>query len=514
MKTAIFLKKLSKATTEEEVKHLYMAWLRHDVIARNHIDCRTGPIVWEFKYNINMQLPAVRARILAQAAYYVRSELTCAKRCNIAPTHVICADRNELFIIEVQRIAHFINDSTFNWRLRPSSPDPRLVEALEPVVCSTRIYVLSEQSVAEVENLKQEIERIIQCTDKPVLKRVITSSNALEVFRHWADRIGRHMLKHIDILYAIFIKDLSGDPINVHYDARTGRLRVAMHDGDVVMHVPESDYVSFWDIWHRPPTAMEYARIIMTIDRLKDDRLRALTGSYYTPTEVVQLQTDIMRDILGKTFEQRFSIWDPACGTGNLFAAMVETSRCYLSTIDPNEIDVMKRYRLVPDASMFVYDYLEHDVERYFMNNNGLSVPESLARDLATGNVIILMNPPFLTSGGKNYTKRAQTAANSASLPSASSVHRTAVERVFPQRFNIPRKVLRNIGVQFIIRSMAHGAKYIFSYLPQSFIHPKLLRVYGALKYEIVPLFAAPGRLFSDIERDMSIYFAMFKKIE
>jgi hypothetical protein len=66
------LKRLEKASTEEDVKTAYLKYFELESSTKDRHDTYTKEILFEFKYDVNFDNIGQRAKVLAQALYYVR----------------------------------------------------------------------------------------------------------------------------------------------------------------------------------------------------------------------------------------------------------------------------------------------------------------------------------------------------------------------------------------------------------------------------------------------------------
>ena len=67
-----------------------------------------------------------------------------------------------------------------------------------------------------------------------------------------------------------------------------------------------------------------------------------------------------------------YIIWDPCCGTGNLFKDLnnevfdfLDKDRLYLSDIDGSAVDICKRDKGFKDSNVFQFDYQNTIVEEF-----------------------------------------------------------------------------------------------------------------------------------------------------
>ncbi|WP_158654415.1 hypothetical protein [Helicobacter salomonis] len=67
-----------------------------------------------------------------------------------------------------------------------------------------------------------------------------------------------------------------------------------------------------------------------------------IQGGVYTPKIWAQKSKRYLEKILGDKYENDYIIWDLAAGTGNLLVGFVNPSNVYASTLDKNDVEIMK----------------------------------------------------------------------------------------------------------------------------------------------------------------------------
>lgn len=503
MKTRQFIKRLEAAVSEEEVKAIYVRWLDLDFEIRNRVDCVSKNVFWEFKHDVSMSKPETRAKLVAQVLYYVKKESETPSP-RALPTAVACADKNGAFVVELNVLHNVIAAPDINWARQPSSPDPALVQRLLPIVSGIPVYQMALEEEADL--FYAEIHRIQRDEENAIIRKQITGENFIDVFNIWQREIGACFDGYESILHGIFAKDLSGDPAQVYFNPDTGDIQVVFENAKPIKSkVPVFAYKRFWSIWQRPPTQKEYDRILRAFDCIKDSQFRRITGSFFTPLSVVRLQMYYMRKMLGEDFEDKYYVWDPACGTANLVYEFSTYENVFLSTSDDGEIDVIKRYALAPGAEIFKYDFLNDDIDLLehrvpYTDSRWEKLPARLRHALQhePHRLIILMNPPF----GQNTALTEFSAGRNVQIQHSAT-------KLYGLLKKQKRREAGDLGTQFIARALMH-APSVFSYGRTSFLFGR--KSLDPAMCEIVGLFIVPGKLFSGISKIMPIIFAKMNR--
>lgn len=118
------------------------------------------------------------------------------------------------------------------------------------------------------------------------------------------------------------------------------------------------------------------------------DKRRAETGAFYAPKMWADFCVERLHRVL-PTFDG-FTFYDPAAGEGALLDALPENTDCYASTIEREDVEILRRKGY--EAEQF--DFLTMNIN--FLHPNILA-----ARD--NGTLVVLTNPPFFSLPADRY---------------------------------------------------------------------------------------------------------------
>ncbi|CBN56121.1 MULTISPECIES: hypothetical protein [Kamptonema] len=141
-----FIEALQSATNEEEVKAAYIREFSLPVKTQERHDLVVNKVLFEFKYSVKLGDIEVAAKVIAQAIYYI-NRLFKKGRINEAE-YLVIADKDEARFFKVAEFQLFYESCEYQWdNFRPSSPDPKLIEAVKnsKILESNRIYKLTSQ---------------------------------------------------------------------------------------------------------------------------------------------------------------------------------------------------------------------------------------------------------------------------------------------------------------------------------------------------------------------------------
>ncbi|GAA9969271.1 hypothetical protein VN0932_14740 [Helicobacter pylori] len=157
----------------------------------------------------------------------------------------------------------------------------------------------------------------------------------------------------------------------------------------------------FWNIYERPPKLEFQAFILERRDLLVPSDVRERKGAFFTPKIWVEKSQEYLAKALGQDYQEDYIIWDCAGGTGNLLNGLTNKANCFLSTLDSNDVAIVKEL-----AAANKLNLLENHVFQFdFLNDDFKKAPKSLQEILndkeKRKKLIIYINPPYAEAGNK-----------------------------------------------------------------------------------------------------------------
>jgi hypothetical protein len=126
---------------------------------------------------------------------------------------------------------------------------------------------------------------------------------------------------------------------------------------------------------------------------------REIKGAFYTPQIWVELSQKYLADTLGEDWQEEYYIWDCAAGTGNLLAGLTNKYNIWASTLDRQDVDVMKD-RIKNGANLLESHVFQFD----FLNDEFSKLPTELQKIINNPEerkkLVIYINPPYVESNG------------------------------------------------------------------------------------------------------------------
>ncbi|MGT0085754.1 hypothetical protein [Helicobacter pylori] len=179
----------------------------------------------------------------------------------------------------------------------------------------------------------------------------------------------------------------------------------------------------FWMIYKRPPKVEFQAFILERRDLLVPSDVRERKGAFFTPKIWVEKSQEYLAKILGQDYQDEYIIWDCAGGTGNLLNGLTNKANCFLSTLDSNDVAIVKEL-----AAANKLNLLENHVFQFdFLNDDFNKAPKSLQEILndkeKRKKLIIYINPPYAEAGNK--AKMSGTGEHKAKVARNNKTHET-----------------------------------------------------------------------------------------
>ncbi len=179
----------------------------------------------------------------------------------------------------------------------------------------------------------------------------------------------------------------------------------------------------FWNIYERPPKVEFQAFILERRDLLVPSDVRERKGAFFTPRIWVEKSQEYLAKALGQDYQEDYIIWDCAGGTGNLLNGLTNKANCFLSTLDSNDVAIVKELVAANKLNLLENHVFQFD----FLNDNFESAPKSLQEILndkeKRKKLIIYINPPYAEAGNK--AKMSGTGEHKAKVARNNKTHET-----------------------------------------------------------------------------------------
>lgn len=181
----------------------------------------------------------------------------------------------------------------------------------------------------------------------------------------------------------------------------------------------------FWRIYERPPKVEFQAFILERRDLLVPSDVRERKGAFFTPRIWVEKSQEYLAKALGQDYQENYIIWDCAGGTGNLLNGLTNKANCFLSTLDSNDVAIVKELAAANKLNLlenhvFQFDFLNDD---FYSEKVPKSLQEILKDKEKLKKLIIYINPPYAEAGNK--AKMSGTGEHKAKVARNNKTHET-----------------------------------------------------------------------------------------
>ncbi len=336
----------------------------------------------------------------------------------LPPPFLAAFDAEKIAFLPYREILPFLALNDFNWNVTPSDTSSRefglLYGAVRDVLDRTAYvfrYDAHEKELREfIKQHLSESSTLIQ----------INKNNFVSIYQRWLALVQPSIdvnwegLKKRNIIDGdFFLADL----LSENNQSLKEALFVLLNDNRYIVDrkidangLFSESYVffkdgqkahsQFWSLYQRPPREEYWDYIIKRRDLLVPQDVRERKGSFFTPKIWVDLSQKYLADVLGENWQDEYYVWDCAAGTGNLLNGLTNKYNIWASTLDQQDVDVMKD-RIKNGANLleshvFQFDFLNDEFDCGKLPNDLLAVlndPDKRKK------LVIYINPPYAEAG-------------------------------------------------------------------------------------------------------------------
>ena len=394
---------LTAAKTEEDVKDAYIEALGLEGVNKGLVDIQTKEIWFEAKEAATPPL-----LMFAQLLVYVRAA---RKRGEPIPGFLCVMDREKAALMATEHALPLLDDKTIVWPKAASAADMALATQIAPTIETH--FVLYEIDDYEAEFIKATKDAV---SEGRIIRTPITPDNLRQVFDKWVAMVGVELGVEDEADYAVlFFADIMHDGRDEAMRNLPARLLFSGNKPVFIIGVnqyelaSERGYRNFWNIYHRPPEKEHRHYLLERRDSLLPMDDQKFKGAFYTPLHIVDKAYDQLTATLGKNWQKKYIVWDMCAGVGNLEAKHSNLRNVYMSTLDQEDVTIMRSNPAFAGAEIFQYDYLNDDITDFGQIDYSVSnkLPMALRDAIADAKegkrgakpILALINPPYAESG-------------------------------------------------------------------------------------------------------------------
>ena len=336
----------------------------------------------------------------------------------LPPPFLAAFDAEKIAFIPYKEILPFFSQNDFNWNVTPSDEKSREFGLLYDAVKATldKTSYLFRYDVHEAE-LREFIKQHLSESSELIQ---INKNNFVSIYQQWLIQVQPSIsvnwegLKKQGIIDGdFFLADLLSEKNQTIKDALYVLLRDNRYilgrkmdinglftSSEVTFNDRQKAHAQFWSLYQRPPREEYWDYIIKRRDLLVPQDVRERKGSFFTPKIWVDLSQKYLADVLGENWQDEYYVWDCAAGTGNLLNGLTNKYNIWASTLDQQDVDVMKdRIRNganLLESHVFQFDFLNDEFDCGKLPADLLAIiqnPEERKK------LLIYINPPYVEVG-------------------------------------------------------------------------------------------------------------------
>lgn len=412
------------------------------------------------------QQPTDVYRMLAQLIVTIKQDAY-----NILPPKFIgCFDNEKIAFVEYNEVLPIYALNDFNWTQTPSQVDDKSVAALQKVIRKEKIFTYFYGKDDDV--IHNFVEQNF-VEGGSLLSTLIDKNNFIFVYQKWREMVMPSINADWDKLkanYGVYDRDFFLAELNID-DNNTTDLNddeVAYPDFYITFNANSptpymmkrtdalgldvlipfkfkrggiEKYAEFWKRYKRPPQNIYWEYIVSRLDLLVPQDVRERKGAFFTPQIWVEKSQKYIADVLGDDWQENYYVWDCCAGTGNLLNGLSDKYKIFASTLDQQDVDVMKD-RIKNGANLLESHVFQFD----FLNDDFSKCPESLRKIIndpkLRKKLVIYINPPY-----KEAASRSTVAKTGQNATDVAVLHKT-----YNKYFNQMGIAGRELFAQFFIR--------------------------------------------------------------
>ena len=398
----------------------------------------------------------------------------------LPPPFLAAFDAEKIAFLPYREILPFLALNDFNWNVTPSDDKTRefglLYGAVRDVLDRTAYVFRYDAHEKEL----QEFIRV-HLTDSSELIQ-INKNNFVSIYQRWLALVQPSIdvewdtLKKLSIIDGdFFLADLLSSENQTIKEAlfvllqdkryildRKKNIAGIFSEKYVFFKDGQKAHAQFWSLYQRPPREEYWDYIIKRRDLLVPQDVRERKGSFFTPKIWVDLSQKYLADVLGENWQDEYYVWDCAAGTGNLLNGLTNKYNIWASTLDQQDVDVMKdRIRNganLLESHVFQFDFLNDEFDCGKLPDDLLSVLKDPAK---RKKLVVYINPPYVEADSRRGEGRSGVAIS-----------------LIQQRYEtMMGYAKREIYIQFVAR--------IYNEIPNV-----MLALFSSLKIELAPRFS------------------------
>ena len=436
----------------------------------------------------------------------------------LPPPFLAAFDAEKIAFLPYREILPFLALNDFNWNVTPSDDKTRefgLLYAAVRDVLDRTAYVFRYD--AHEKELRAFIKQHLSESSTLIQ---INKNNFVSIYQRWLTLVQPSIdvnwegLKKRNIIDGdFFLADLLSENNQslkealfvLLNDNRYTFARKTDCDGiftssEIFFKDGQKAHAQFWSLYQRPPREEYWDYIIKRRDLLVPQDVRERKGSFFTPKIWVDLSQKYLADVLGENWQDEYYVWDCAAGTGNLLNGLTNKYNIWASTLDQQDVDVMKdRIRNganLLESHVFQFDFLNDEFDCGKLPTDLLAIlkdPEKRKK------LVMYINPPYAE-------------ATNARTPSGSGENRKHISNttyIYQKARNSLGQAVKELFAQFLYRLCQEIPEAVIAHFATLKIitNPNFAKFRNTFKPTFRSGFLVPANVFDNVVGEFPIGF-------
>ncbi|MCL2041121.1 MAG: hypothetical protein FWG84_03655 [Bacteroidales bacterium] len=347
----------------------------------------------------------------------------------LPPPFLGCYDNEKIAFVPYSEVQDIFYQNDFNWKVAPSDHETREFKQIYAQIENVIQAAPWQTYIFDFERDEKELKRFIRenfVVGKTETSKIrIDKNNFITIYNKWIDAVKPTIVADWDLAKKagiidgdFYLADLLsienetiGEKLHVllktkYYEFDKKRLETGFFTIDRAdFNDNQKAHTQFWNKYDRPPKEEYWNYIVDRRDLIVPQDIRERKGSFYTPGIWVELSQKYLADVLGEDWQDEYHVWDCAAGTGNLLVGLTNKYNIWASTLDKQDVDVMK-YRIQNGANLLESHVFQFD----FLNDDFSKLPQGL-QDIINDpkrreKLIIYINPPYAEADNRKGERR------------------------------------------------------------------------------------------------------------
>ena len=341
---------------------------------------------------------------------------------HLPPPLLAAFNAQEIAFVPYSVIQPVFAQTDFNWRVAPSDHSTKEFQQLDVLIGEVLERESARFSFSKDERaLRKFIWGNLGNFAGGVARIEIDKNNFIAIYNRWLEAVKPTIGVDWDEMRAVGVIDgdfYLADVLSEENRTLKDKLSVLLeHDKyrlnrgtdapsrkrlfvDVEFTDRQAAHTQFWNRYVRPPLQEYWDFLVARRDLLVPQDIRERKGSFFTPRQWVELSQKYLADALGEDWQEEYTVWDPAAGTGNLLNGLSNKYNIWASTLDQQDVDVM-RDRIRNGANLLESHVFQFD----FLNDSFDKLPAELRAIVddpeRRKKLVVYMNPPYAEARSK-----------------------------------------------------------------------------------------------------------------